>query len=84
MDHIDRKEPALCIFSGKDDPVTEWILGSVAMQRSGTSGMRYFVNILINILTPVLQSLYGPNHQGHHMQHTDERERENKSPQSLL
>lgn len=47
-------------------------------------GMPHFVNILINILTPILQSLYGPNHQGQHMRHSDERERENKSSHSLL
>lgn len=48
------------------------------MQTSGSlavSGMLYFVNILINILTSIFQSLYGPNHQG--QQHTDEREKTN-------
>lgn len=51
---------------------------------SSVCGMLYFVNILINILSLILQLLHGPNHQGQHMQHTDERDRENKSPRSLL
>lgn len=41
------------------------------------SRMLYFANVLINILTSILQSLYGPNHQGRHKQHTDEREKTN-------
>lgn len=47
-------------------------------------GMLYFVNILINILTAILQLLCRPNHLGQPAQHTDDRESENKSPHSLL
>jgi len=52
------------------------------------SGTLYFVNILINSPTSVLQSLYGPSLRGRHVRPTgvreSERERENKSPLSLL
>lgn len=41
------------------------------------SGMHDFVNILINILTPILELLYKPNHQGRHMQRNDERDKTN-------
>lgn len=36
----------------------------------------YFVNILINILTSILQAPYGPNLWGQQRQHTNEREKE--------
>lgn len=89
MDHTDRKQPALRIHNrvtrkrifgiGRD--AHQWDLA--------VCGMLYFVNILINILTPISQSPYRPNHRGQRKQHTEEsereeEERENKSPRSLL
>lgn len=87
VDHTEGKQRARCSFSGKDEAVTEWILGlgyDAEQWDLAGCGMLYFVNILINILAPIVQSLYGPNHQGQHMRHTDESDRENKSPRSLL
>lgn len=86
MDHIDRKKPALCIILSHDlsNRVDFGIGGDADQWDPAVCGMFYFVNILINILTPILHSLYEPNHQGQHMQRTDERTRENKSPHSLL